>query len=63
MQGYSNPSKLLYDFVKKILDEKRIEEDKKFVVIMGNITGLSGGTNLIRILNKEGMESVLKYQF
>ncbi len=63
MQGYSNPSKLLYDFVKKILDEKRVDEDKRYVVIMGNITGISGGTNLIRILNKEGMESVLKYQF
>jgi len=62
MEPIKNPTKLLYNFVKKILDEKRVEKDKKFIVTMGSTTGKSGTTNLIRILNKEGMESVLEYE-
>ncbi|RUM64350.1 MAG: pyruvate kinase [Sulfurospirillum sp.] len=63
MQKSDNPSKLLYKFVKKLLDEKRISPDKRFVVTMGSASGKTGTTDLIRLLNREGMASVLKYKF
>ena len=63
MDDTNNPSKLLYDFVKKLLDENRIDIDKRFVVTMGDISGKSGGTNLIRLLNREETETVLGYEF
>jgi len=63
MQESDNPSKLLYRFVKKLLDENRIRPDKRFVVTMGSASGKKGTTNLVRLLDKEGMESVLKYKF
>jgi len=59
MEQVKNPTKLLYNFVKKVLDEKRISLDKRYIVTMGSNTGKKGSTNLIRVLNKEGMESVL----
>ena len=59
MQQVKNPTKLLYNFVKKVLEEKRIPIDKKYIVTMGSNTGKKGSTNLIRVLNKEGMEAVL----
>jgi pyruvate kinase len=63
MEGTNNPSKLLYDFVKKVLDENRISKDQRFVVIMGGFSGQKNSTDLIRVLDKEGIESVLKYDF
>ncbi len=63
MEPMRNPTKLLYLFVKKLLDEKRITIDKRFIVTMGSLTGKTGSTNLIRILNKEGMEAVLASEF
>ncbi len=62
MKPTKNPTKLLYNFVKKILDEKRVSPDKRYVVTMGSLTGKKGSTNLIRILNKEGMEAVMHYE-
>jgi pyruvate kinase len=63
MEPIRNPTKLLYLFVKKILAEERISEDKRFIVTIGSIAGKSGYSNLIRILNKEGMEAVLASEF
>ena len=63
MEPIKNPTKLLYAFVKKIIDEKRVSPDKRFIVTIGSTTGKKGSTNLIRILNKEGMEAVLQYEF
>ena len=63
MEDTNNPTKLLYDFVKKLLDENRIDINKRFVVTMGDFSGQKGSTNLIRLLDKEGMESVLGYKF
>jgi len=63
MEPIRNPTKLLYLFVKKLLDEHRIPSDKRFVVTIGSTTGKSGSSNLIRILNKEGMEAVLASEF
>jgi len=63
MDPIRNPTKLLYLFVKRLLDEKRIAHDKRFVVTIGSIAGKSGSSNLIRILNKEGMEAVLASEF
>ncbi|CAA6813431.1 MAG: Pyruvate kinase (EC [uncultured Sulfurovum sp.] len=63
MDPVKNPTKLLYDFVKKILDEKRVSEDKRFIVTIGSTTGEQGSSNLIRLLNKEGMEAVLASEF
>lgn len=62
MEEISNPSKLLYDFVKKVLDEKRIAKDKRYVVIMSGNMGRKRSTSLIRLLDEEGMKSVLEYQ-
>ncbi len=63
MTPVKNPTKLLYNFVKKITDENRVSKDKKFIVTIGSTAGESGTTNLIRLLNKEGMESVLNSEF
>ena len=63
MEPIRNPTQLLYLFVKKLLDEHRISHDKRFVVTIGSTTGKSGSSNLIRILNKEGMEAVLASEF
>ncbi len=62
MEQVKNPTTLLYNFVKKVLDEKRISIDKRYIVTMGSNTGKKGSTNLIRVLNKEGMEAVLSSQ-
>ena len=58
-----NPSRLIYDFVKKILEEGRVPTDKRFIVTIGSMAGEQGSTNLIRLLNKEGMEAVLASEF
>ena len=63
MDEVKNPTKLLYDFVKKILEEERVGIDKRFIVTIGSTTGEEGSTNLIRLLNKEGMEAVLASEF
>lgn len=63
MDEIKNPTKLLYDFVKRILEEERVDMDKKFIVTIGSTTGKEGSTNLIRLLNKEGMEAVLASEF
>jgi pyruvate kinase len=63
MEDINNPTKLLHDFIKKLLDEKRINMDKRFVVTMGDVSGKSGGTNLIRLINREEIETVLGYEF
>ena len=63
MEPIKNPTRLLYEFVKKIVDEKRVSSNKRFIVTIGSTTGKKGSTNLIRILNKEGMEAVLNYEF
>jgi len=63
MDEVKNTTKLLYDFIKKILDEKRVSIDKRFIVTIGSTAGEQGSTNLIRLFNKEGMESVLASEF
>ncbi len=63
MEESDNPSKLLYHFVKKVLDEKRITLEKRYIVTMGGVSGKKGTTNLIRLLDRAGMESVLHYRF
>lgn len=63
MEEISNPSQLLHNFVKKILDENRIEKTKRFVVTMGDGGVQKGATNIIRLLDKEAMDMILKYDF
>jgi len=60
MEDPNNPTKLLYDFVKKLVDEKRIDKNKKFIVTMG-AGGVQGSTNLIRIIGRDAIEDVLKH--
>jgi pyruvate kinase len=62
MQEINNPTKLLHAFVRKLLDEKRIDKNKRFVVTMGDSGGKSGATNIIRLLDKEAIEMVLSYE-
>ena len=63
MEKIQNPTKLLYNFVQKILEEERVSMDKRFIVTMGSISGKSGSTNFIRLLDKKGMEAVLASEF
>ena len=63
MEKVKNPTKLIYDFVKKIVEEERVTMDKRFIITMGSTTGEQGSTNLIRLLNREGMEAVLASEF
>ena len=59
MEKVQNPSQLIYNFVKKIVDEERVTMDKRFILTMGSTSGERGTTNLIRLLNREEMEAVL----
>jgi len=63
MEQVHNPSKLIYNFLQKILKEKYATMDSKFIITMGSTTGEQGSTNLIRLLNREGMEAVLASEF
>ena len=63
MEKVQNPSRLIYNFITKIVQEKRITIDKRFILTMGSTTGERGSTNLIRLLNKEEMQSVLALEF
>ena len=63
MPKVQNPTKLIYDFVTKLLEEKRVTMDTKFIITMGSTTGQKGSTNFIRLLNREGMEAVLASEF
>jgi pyruvate kinase len=63
MEEVNNPTKLLYDFIKKLIDENRIDINKRFVVTMGDYSGNGSSNNLIRLLDRAGMESVLGYEF
>ena len=56
----ATPCKLIYDFVKRIVDEKRVAIDKEFIITMGSITEEKGSTNIIQLINKKGMQSILK---
>ncbi len=63
MESLNNPTRLLYHFVKKLLDEKRIEKTKRFIVTMADDQGKKGSTNIIRLLDKEAIDRVLSYEF
>jgi len=63
MDKVLNPTKLIYDFVHKILEEKYATMDSRFIITMGATTGKKGSTNFIRLLNREGMEAVLASEF
>jgi len=63
MEKVQNPSQLIYNFVKKIVDENRVTMDKRFILTMGSTSGKRGSTNLIRLLNREEMEAVLALEF
>ncbi len=64
MPDMDDTTKLLSAFVKKLLDENRIKDDKRFVVTMGDGgSGKKGSTNLIKLFNKDEIASVLKYGY
>ena len=63
MDKVINPTKLIYDFVQKILEEEYATMESRFIITMGATTGEQGSTNLIRLLNREGMEAVLASEF
>jgi pyruvate kinase len=63
MNKVLNPTRLIYDFVEKILEEKYATMESRFIITMGATTGRIGSTNFIRLLNKEGMEAVLASEF
>jgi pyruvate kinase len=63
MDKILNPTKLIYDFVTKILEEEYATMQSRFIITMGATTGEQGSTNFIRLLNREGMEAVLASEF
>ncbi len=63
MEKIQNPSQLIHNFIKKIVEEKRVSMDKRFILTMGATSGKKGSTNLIRLLNREEMEAILALEF
>ena len=63
MNKVLNPTRLIYDFVQKILEEEYATMESRFIITMGATTGKEGSTNFIRLLNREGMEAVLASEF
>jgi len=63
MENIRNPTRLIYDFVQRILEEEYATMESRFIITMGATTGETGSTNFIRLLNREGMEAVLASEF
>ncbi len=63
MDKVINPTRLIYDFVQKILEEEYATMESRFIITMGAVTGELGSTNFIRLLNREGMEAILASEF
>jgi pyruvate kinase len=63
MEKVQNPSQLIFNFIKKIVEEKRVTMNKRFILTMGSTSGKKGSTNLIRLLNREEMEAILALEF
>jgi pyruvate kinase len=63
MEKIQNPSQLIHNFIKKIVEEERVSIDKRFILTMGATSGKKGSTNLIRLLNREEMEAILALEF
>lgn len=54
-----NPTSLLNDFIRKAYKAGFIKKEKDYVLTMGSSTGISGSTNLIRLLKADTIEKVV----
>jgi pyruvate kinase len=61
MQEINNPSKLLNAFIKKLIEEKKLDKNRQYVVTMGDAGGKKGATNIIRLLDQDAIDMVLSY--
>ena len=62
MKEINNPSKLLNAFVKKLIDEDKLNKNRQYVITMGDAGGKKGATNIIRLLDQDAIEMVLSYE-
>lgn len=58
VEATDNTEKLIYDFL--IQENKRITKDSTILITMGYIAGNKGSTNLIRVLDDEGIQKIKK---
>jgi len=63
MERVKNPTRLIYNFVQKIIEQESKSIEKRFIITMGSTIGKEGSTNLIRLLNREVMEDILASEF
>jgi len=61
MKEINNPSKLLNAFVKKLIEEKKLDKNRQYVVTMGDAGGKKGATNIIRLLDQDAIDMVKSY--
>jgi len=59
LKNPDNPTTLLNDFIKQAYKTDVIKKDKDYVLTMGSSTGVSGSTNLIRVLKADTIEKVV----
>ncbi len=56
MEQVKNPTRLIYNFIWKIIEMDSKSLDKRFIITMGS-------ANLIRLLNRDMMEDMLASEF
>ncbi len=59
MPKSENSDELVYDYLKEALDKKIIDDNNTYILTVGAPKSASGSTNLIRVLNKEGIDYIL----
>lgn len=59
MPKVENSDELVYNYLKEALAQKIIDENKTYILTVGAPKSASGSTNLIRVLNKEGIDYIL----
>ncbi len=62
MERVKNPTRLIYNFIQKIIEQESKSIDKRYIITMGSTIGKEGSTNLIRLLNREVMGGYIKRQ-
>jgi len=58
LENPNNPTTLLNDFISQAKAKGFIKKDKDYVITMGSSTGISGSTNLIRVLRAKTIEEL-----
>jgi len=54
----STPARLILSFIKELKTKGLIHDESKFIMTMGDIMGKKGVTNLIRVLDKDAIQTM-----